>query len=75
MISVPGNLYPVLRRLVEAGWLDEEEALHHEDRHIVSNMIGAPNMRIEIGSVVRLAAHWGVLTTYWSYCPWCGDSL
>jgi serine/threonine protein phosphatase PrpC len=41
---------------VEAGLLDEQEALHHEDRHIISNMIGAPNMRIEIGSVVRMAA-------------------
>lgn len=40
---------------VEAGLLDEDEALHHEDRHIVSNVIGTPNMRVEIGSPMNLA--------------------
>jgi serine/threonine protein phosphatase PrpC len=39
---------------VEAGWLKEDEALHHEDRHIVSNMIGSPDMRIDIGPSLRL---------------------
>ncbi|MBN2446695.1 MAG: serine/threonine-protein phosphatase [Phycisphaerae bacterium] len=39
---------------VEAGWLPEDEALHHEDLHIVSNMVGSPEMRIEIGSNLRL---------------------
>lgn len=41
---------------VEAGFLGEEEALHHEDRHVVSNFIGAPDMRIEIGPTVQMAA-------------------
>jgi serine/threonine protein phosphatase PrpC len=40
---------------VESGLLDEDEAMHHEDRHVVSNMIGAPDMRIEVGSTVELA--------------------
>ena len=40
---------------VEAGLLDEREAMHHEDRHIVSNVIGSPDMKIEIGPVIRLA--------------------
>jgi serine/threonine protein phosphatase PrpC len=39
---------------VEAGWLPEDEALHHEDLHIVSNMVGSPEMRIEIGPSLRL---------------------
>ena len=39
---------------VEAGWLPEDEALHHEDLHIVSNMVGSPEMRIEIGPHLRL---------------------
>jgi len=39
---------------VEAGVLDEADALHHEDRHIVSNVVGLPNMRVEVGSVVEL---------------------
>lgn len=40
---------------VEAGLLDEKEAMHHEDRHLVSNVIGDPDMKIEIGSVLHLA--------------------
>jgi serine/threonine protein phosphatase PrpC len=39
----------------EAGLLDEQEAMHHEERHVVSNVIGAADMRIEIGSVLKLA--------------------
>lgn len=41
---------------VEAGYLDEREAMHHEDRHLVSNVIGAPDMRIEIGPTLALAS-------------------
>ncbi len=40
---------------VEAGLLDEREALHHEERHVVSNIIGTPEMRIEIGANQPLA--------------------
>jgi len=40
---------------VEAGFLDPEEAMHHEQRHLISNMIGSPDMRIEIGAPVTLA--------------------
>ena len=39
---------------VEAGWIPEDEALHHEDRHIVSNIVGSPEMRIDIGPSLRL---------------------
>lgn len=39
---------------VEAGFLDEREALHHEDRHLVSNFIGATDMRIDVGATVEL---------------------
>lgn len=42
---------------LEAGVLDPIEAMHHEDRHLVSNVLGAANMRIEVGSAVRLAQH------------------
>ncbi len=38
-----------------SGMLDEEEAMGHEDRHYVSNVIGLPEMTIEIGSEVELA--------------------
>jgi serine/threonine protein phosphatase PrpC len=40
---------------VEAGLLDDQEALHHEERHFISNAIGTPDMRIEIGPHLRLA--------------------
>lgn len=40
---------------VEAGMLNETEAMHHEDRHLVSNVIGSANMRIEIGPPLNLA--------------------
>ncbi|NUQ62732.1 MAG: protein phosphatase 2C domain-containing protein [Pirellulales bacterium] len=42
---------------VESGLLDESEAMHHEDRHVVSNMVGAADMRIELGSSIELAWH------------------
>jgi serine/threonine protein phosphatase PrpC len=40
---------------VEAGVLDESEAIHHEDRHLVSNVLGAADMRIEVGAPLPLA--------------------
>lgn len=40
---------------VEAGLLDEHQAIHHEHRHLISNMIGSAEMRIEVGAPVRLA--------------------
>lgn len=42
---------------VEAGLLDEMEALHHEHRHVVSNVVGIEAMRIEVGPSLRLARH------------------
>lgn len=39
---------------VESGLLEEGEAMHHEDRHLVSNMVGSPEMRIEIGGLYTM---------------------
>ncbi len=39
---------------VEAGLLDEKEAIHHEDRHLVSNIVGSPEMTIEVGRTLKL---------------------
>lgn len=41
---------------IEAGMLDEDEALGHEDRHVISNMIGSSEMKIEMGPVLEMAA-------------------
>ncbi|MHC4953165.1 MAG: PP2C family protein-serine/threonine phosphatase [Planctomycetota bacterium] len=41
---------------VEAGVIDEREAMHHGERHIVSNLVGCPDMRVEISPPVELAA-------------------
>jgi serine/threonine protein phosphatase PrpC len=40
---------------VEAGLLAEQDAMHHEDRHVISNVIGSPQMRIEIGPPLEMA--------------------
>ena len=42
---------------VESGMLDDQEAMHHEERHVVSNIIGTPEMRIEIGPPIDLATY------------------
>jgi PPM family protein phosphatase len=40
---------------VESGMMDEHEAMHHEHRHLVSNVVGSDSMRIEIGAKLKLA--------------------
>ena len=40
----------------EAGLLDREEAIHHAHRHLVSNMLGMPEMHIEVGPPLTLDA-------------------
>lgn len=40
---------------VQGGFLSQEEAIHHEDRHLVSNILGSPDSHIEIGPRRRLA--------------------
>ena len=46
---------------VEAGFLDQREALHHEERHLVSNFLGTPDMRIDVGAEVELQSRDTVL--------------
>ena len=41
---------------IESGLLDEDEAMDHEERHLVSNVVGSPEMRIEMGPDIVLAA-------------------
>jgi serine/threonine protein phosphatase PrpC len=41
---------------VESGMLDEADAMHHDDRHVVSNLVGSHSMHIEIGPSRPLAA-------------------
>ncbi len=40
---------------LEAGLMDEGEAMNHAQRNEVSNIVGIPDMRIEIGPKLRLA--------------------
>lgn len=42
---------------VEAGLLTEEDAMHHAERHVVSNYLGFDGMRMEIGAQQPIAAH------------------
>jgi serine/threonine protein phosphatase PrpC len=39
---------------VESGLLGAGEAIHHDARHVVSNVVGADDMRIEIGPAIAL---------------------
>ena len=43
--------------LLELGMISEREAMFHAERHLVLNMIGSEEMRIEIGPVHRLAPY------------------
>jgi PPM family protein phosphatase len=40
---------------VEAGLLDENEAVQHDQRHVIFNVIGSPDMRVEVGPALQLA--------------------
>jgi serine/threonine protein phosphatase PrpC len=40
---------------VESGMLDENAAMYHEDRHLVSNLIGTPDMHIQVGAPLELS--------------------
>ncbi|MHB1156968.1 MAG: PP2C family protein-serine/threonine phosphatase [Phycisphaerales bacterium] len=40
---------------VEAGMIDSFDAMRHRDRHLVSNYVGSPDMRIEIGPRMQIA--------------------
>ena len=47
--------------LEEAGLIDEQDAMRHEDRHLVSNVVGSDAMRLEIGPQIKLATYDTVL--------------
>ncbi len=42
--------------LIESGMIEEADAMNHDDRHIVSNLVGSRRMHIEIGPAITLAA-------------------
>ena len=40
---------------VEAGLLDQDEAVQHDQRHVLFNVIGTQDMRVEVGPALELA--------------------
>ncbi len=40
---------------VESGLMDETDAIHHEERSVVSNVVGDADMRIEIGPTTKIS--------------------
>jgi serine/threonine protein phosphatase PrpC len=46
---------------VEAGLLDEHEAVQHDQRHVLFNVIGSQEMRVEVGPALQLAKYDTVL--------------
>ena len=46
---------------VEAGLLDENEAVQHDQRHVLFNVVGSSEMRVEVGPALQLAVRDTVL--------------
>lgn len=46
---------------VEAGMLEEHDAIDHEERHLVSNYLGFEGMHVEVGSVRKVSSRDGLL--------------
>jgi len=46
---------------VEAGLLDEDEAVQHDQRHVLFNVIGSSDMRVEVGPALQLSVRDTVL--------------
>jgi serine/threonine protein phosphatase PrpC len=46
---------------VEAGMLEEREAIGHEERHLVFNYLGSDEMHVEVGSNRRISSRDGLL--------------
>ena len=40
---------------IEAGFMNDREAIRHEERHLVTNIVGMADMRIDIGASLQLA--------------------
>ncbi len=40
---------------VEAGVMNEQDAMHHDDRALISNILGSSDMRVDVGSAMALA--------------------
>lgn len=40
---------------IDSGMLDERDAMHHDERHFVSNLVGTREMYIDVGPAVSLA--------------------
>ena len=40
---------------LESGIINESEAMLHEERHLISNYIGSPDLRLEMGPSIRIS--------------------
>ena len=48
---------------LEAGLIDEEQALAHDERHLISNFVGCEGMHLQVGEALVLRARDTVLVT------------
>jgi len=39
---------------LESGFMEQDEAMTHDERHIISNVVGSSDMRLELGPLIRL---------------------
>jgi serine/threonine protein phosphatase PrpC len=42
---------------IESGLMDPQDAIHHDERHFISNVVGSADMRIEIGPTLRMMTY------------------
>ena len=40
---------------LESGLIDEDEAMHHDDRNITSNMVGSASMSVDVGPTIVMS--------------------
>ncbi|OYP28281.1 PP2C family protein-serine/threonine phosphatase [Rhodopirellula sp. MGV] len=55
-IKWKSNSHSPVGYAIQSGLIDEEDAMYHDERHLVSNLVGARDMHIEIGPAIQLSA-------------------
>ncbi|MCC9600252.1 protein phosphatase 2C domain-containing protein [Stieleria sp. JC731] len=55
-IKWKSNSHSPVGYAIQSGLIDEEDAMYHDERHLVSNLVGSREMHIEIGPAIALSA-------------------
>jgi len=55
LVKLQTTMHSPVGMALEAGFLEEDEALQHEELNLISNVVGSFDMSIEIGSPIKMA--------------------